>query len=305
MSSNVFGKLDSTEKELESDLFISVVVPTFNRATIIPATLRSLSAQRYRNFEVVIVDDGSEDQTEAVVRSLADPRQRYIRIPHAGACAARNAGIERAAGAVICFVDSDDTLAPGFLAAVAKAFRNSAVTHVSTNCVMTREFVRDGQAISVKPVEMPDAVDPLELVTYRKKVPLGTGMCFRTERFRGRVAWDECFPIMEEVDFFIQLFRISPNGYRYLPEKLFSYRQRHNSDGVCSNVSYAEIAETCELFYRKHSDHPLLREPIRTHLDMKAIYLAMAEREARGELAHHMYRYFPEFAPATVVGGAL
>jgi glycosyltransferase involved in cell wall biosynthesis len=86
---------------------VSVVIPTYNRARLLPAALDSVLAQTYRNWEIVVVDDGSTDDTEAVVGRYGDV-VRYVRQPNGGVGAARNTGIRHAQGDLIAFLDSDD-----------------------------------------------------------------------------------------------------------------------------------------------------------------------------------------------------
>ena len=89
---------------------VSVVIPTFNRAYCLPIAIGSLQQQTYQDWEAVVVDDGSTDDTEATVKRLAeaDPRIRYHRRKNGGVSAARNTGLELAEGAWIGFLDSDD-----------------------------------------------------------------------------------------------------------------------------------------------------------------------------------------------------
>jgi glycosyltransferase involved in cell wall biosynthesis len=86
---------------------VSVLIPTFNRAALLKAAVASVLAQTFRDFEVVVVDDGSTDETAEVVRSFGDC-VRYVPIPHAGPVRARNAGLESARGEYLCLLDSDD-----------------------------------------------------------------------------------------------------------------------------------------------------------------------------------------------------
>ena len=92
---------------------LSVVIPAYNRAPTIAATIESVLRQTRPVLEVVIVDDGSTDATADVVRSFEDPRVRLISQANRGVSAARNAGIAAAAGDHIGFVDSDDLWLPG------------------------------------------------------------------------------------------------------------------------------------------------------------------------------------------------
>ena len=90
----------------------TVVIPLYNRADIICQTLKSVLAQSFADFEVIVVDDGSADSPAEVIASLGDDRIRYIRQQNAGGGAARNLGISEARGRYIAFLDSDDTFEP-------------------------------------------------------------------------------------------------------------------------------------------------------------------------------------------------
>jgi glycosyltransferase involved in cell wall biosynthesis len=98
---------------MESGL-VSVVVPTYNRAYCICRAIDSVRAQTYSNWEVVIVDDGSKDDTAAVISSKYgdDPRVRYIYQANTGVTGARNKGIRESRGDYVAFLDSDDVWKP-------------------------------------------------------------------------------------------------------------------------------------------------------------------------------------------------
>ena len=88
---------------------VSVVIPTYNRASLLPRALRSVLAQTYQDIEIIIVDDASTDDTKKHVESFSDPRIHYIRHDcNRGAAVARNTGIKVARGRLIAFQDSDD-----------------------------------------------------------------------------------------------------------------------------------------------------------------------------------------------------
>src|ERR1700741_4506685 len=90
---------------------VSVVIPTYNRALLIRQAIDSVLRQTFSDFEIIVADDGSTDDTEAVVRSYGD-RIRYLRVPHGGISHPRNAGMAAARGRYFTFLDSDDLLYP-------------------------------------------------------------------------------------------------------------------------------------------------------------------------------------------------
>ena len=96
--------------------FFSVVVPVWNRHDTIRRCLDSVLAQDFLDFEVVAVDDGSDDDSVAIMETYTDPRLRIVRLPaNQGVCAARNAGTAAARGRWIVSLDSDDSMEPGAL----------------------------------------------------------------------------------------------------------------------------------------------------------------------------------------------
>ncbi len=98
--------------------FFSVIICTFNRARLLPRALDSVLAQTETSWEAVVVDDGSRDETHAIVRRYADefPNVRYLYHANRGLSPSRNVGIAAAAGEFVTFLDSDDWYLPEHLA---------------------------------------------------------------------------------------------------------------------------------------------------------------------------------------------
>ncbi len=101
---------------------ISVVIPAYNSQGTIERAVRSALTQDYDPIEVIVVDDGSEDRTAEVVRSIADGRIRLVRQPNAGPAAARNRGIGESRGEFVAFLDADDEWIPVHLTSCMKIF---------------------------------------------------------------------------------------------------------------------------------------------------------------------------------------
>ncbi len=109
------------------DVLVSIIVPAFNAAATVAATLRSVCGQTHENLEIIVVDDGSTDETAEIVAAIAanDPRVRLVRQTNRGLVSARNAGIEAARGKFIAPVDADDLWHPEKIEAQLAAMRSA------------------------------------------------------------------------------------------------------------------------------------------------------------------------------------
>ncbi|MBL0309836.1 MAG: glycosyltransferase [Bacteroidetes bacterium] len=88
--------------------FFSIIIPTYNRADLIGKAIQSIVTQTYSDWELIVIDDGSKDNTKDVVVGFNDPRIKYVWQQNQERCEARNNGIKLAQGKYICFLDSDD-----------------------------------------------------------------------------------------------------------------------------------------------------------------------------------------------------
>lgn len=115
--------------------FVSVIVPAFNEEMVIEATVRSLLASDYQNFEIIVVDDGSVDRTSEVVReNFADePRVRLFTEPNAGKANALNFGLRYATGEIVIALDADTVFAPQTIGALAHRFYDRQIGAVAGN----------------------------------------------------------------------------------------------------------------------------------------------------------------------------
>src|SRR5690349_2852214 len=102
-----------------AEALVSVVIPTFNRAYCIAQTIDSALAQTHENIEVLVVDDGSKDNTAELIaeKYKREPRVRYLPQKNQGVAAARNYGLSAARGEYIALLDSDDLWLPWKIAA--------------------------------------------------------------------------------------------------------------------------------------------------------------------------------------------
>ena len=99
---------------MKSNLLVSIIIPAYNTSEYIGGMLQCVCQQTYKNIEVIVVDDGSTDNTREVVKKVMKKNDfiRLIELSHGGVSAARNTGIEQARGEKIFFWDSDDSMEP-------------------------------------------------------------------------------------------------------------------------------------------------------------------------------------------------
>lgn len=95
--------------------FFSIIIPTYNRADKLDIPIKSLLNQQFKNWELIIIDDGSTDDTNILIQAYSSNKIHYFYQQHQGRSAARNLGISKARGTYICFQDSDDEYLPNHL----------------------------------------------------------------------------------------------------------------------------------------------------------------------------------------------
>ncbi len=224
---------------------VSVVVPTHNRRVSLRRTLHSVLEQQGVTFEVLVVDDGSGDGTSAAVASCSDPRVSITTLsPARGVSAARNAGLARARGRWVAFLDDDDLWAPLKLARQLCALRHSTDHHWA--CTGALHFDPSIAVVGYVRPPTPDTVG--ERIRRFNAIPGGgSGIMVSTATARRLRGFDERISLLADWDFNIRLSRISPPAV--IDEALIGY-QRHSDSMINDPASHLR-----ELAYldRKHS----------------------------------------------------
>ncbi len=206
----------------EKNPTVSVIIPTYNRAHLIGRAIQSVLNQTYQDFEVIVVDDGSIDNTEKIVKSFNDPRIRYIRHEkNKGAAAARNTGIRAARGKYIAFQDSDDEWLSEKLEKQMKIFEN-APAEVGVVYTDVWRITGDKKRYFYSPEIMPeDGIIYEQALDYRvMNIGIQTAL-IKKEVFDKAGMFDEKIPRFIDLEFFI---KVSKHYYFYhIGEPLVNY----------------------------------------------------------------------------------
>ena len=225
---------------------LSVLLPTYNRAKLVGKAIASVLAQTYGDFELLVLDDGSEDDTDHVVNGFADPRLRYLRLVHRGAAAAENVGLSRARGRFVAFLDDDDEWLPEKLQVQVAAFADQPA---STGVVYTARWLLRHGRVAYGP--SPDILRKggwihSEIVARRTFVPLVCAMV-RRECFDVVGGFDEDLPTSNDYDLWIRMSRLY--RFEHIPRALVRV---HATPGSLSTTP-ARIVEARRKLLAKHA----------------------------------------------------
>ncbi|MDJ0555185.1 MAG: glycosyltransferase [Microcoleaceae cyanobacterium MO_207.B10] len=202
---------------------VSVIIPTYNNADYIQSAIESVLGQTYTVYEIIVVDDGSTDNTYQVLEPYLD-KVKYIYQENQGAAKARNRGIEISQGEFIAFLDADDFFLPEKLAAQIGCFaEDSTLTMVQTGW----RFV-DEKGNTIKDVEPWQNAQELDLENWLMwQATLPSAMMFRSEWLKVNGGFDPRY-IPEDLEIVLRL-ALSGGKTTWLEKVCVCYRQRNSS----------------------------------------------------------------------------
>ncbi|MEO5357367.1 MAG: glycosyltransferase [Nitrospirae bacterium YQR-1] len=229
---------------------ISIVIPTYNRGELIKETLESVLSQTYQNFEVIIVDDYSEDATESIVKNFKENRIRFLHseVRHVIA-ASRNQGIRAAKGELIAFVDSDDLWFSDKLEKQLDAFAsNKDILVISSNAIFFPGYknpvfdYKENKIVSFK--DMADA-----------NIVVNSSTIIKKEVVEAIGYQDENMKAIEDFDYWLRLLRYKDRCILTLKDVLVKYRfHGGNISPSSGNMPYMKEFGYVEYALRKHLD---------------------------------------------------
>ena len=230
----LFVKGDELEMvEAKNNPTVSVVIPTYNRAHLVGRAIQSVLNQTYQDFELIIVDDASTDNTEEMVKSIDDERLRYIRHEENSgtSVAPRNTGIKAARGEYIAFLDSDDEWLPQKLEKQIDKF-NSVSSDVGLVCCgyacingKTGETLRE---------YMPTEGGDVFRLIVERNIPGSPTVLIRKECFKKAGLFDTEFLSLQDWDMWIRIAKYYK--FDFIPEVLAKYCVHDKRGSV--NVGY-------------------------------------------------------------------
>jgi len=201
---------------------VSVIIPVYNGATYLAATLESVLAQTHPLHEIIAIDDGSTDSSPEILRSFGT-RLRTVRQPNRGVAAARNAALAQASGDLICFLDQDDLWPADRTRVMVEALQSNPEFELATGRV----------EILYQRAEPPDPLAHQSVV--HREYLLGS-LCVRSSLFRKLGPFNTAIGYADDTDFWARRIEAGTRNL-YLEQVTLIYRLHAGNTSFDDNVS--------------------------------------------------------------------
>lgn len=239
----------------------SIILPTYNRAYVLWRAVESVLAQVEARWELLVVDDGSTDDTRRLMEEFNDPRIRVLTTENRGPSAARNLGWRMTHAPYVAYLDSDNTWHPEFLSTMLDAIQ-SHPTKVLWYCGQhTTLWRRNVDGYWTVEQEQDDLRAQYSVDEVLQLKGADTNCIVHKRGLLAEIGgWDEACGWLEDWDFFARSITRYPAGVHWVPRVLVRYRQVHGpgADGLCATtVQDSERNRACwQYIIDKWRQHP-------------------------------------------------
>lgn len=249
------------------DDLVSVIIPVYNRENTIQRAINSVLCQTYINLELLVIDDGSTDQTIEIVSSYRDERVRLIcQMEHVGANKARNIGIANAKGEYIAFQDSDDEWLPDKL-----MIQMNYMKKYAFDACYSSYYCHHDNRITIIPLDYENRVKYEKCIkeVLREGNSIGTPTMILHKKVLDKLhekAFDEELPRLQDYDFAIRIAKHIPIGYIDKP-LLHAYK---STNSISNNID--SLHKAIPLLMKKHGNFLDVKSLFDVTLDSRAFH---------------------------------
>ncbi len=206
--------LEQRNAKQDDFVLISIIMPTFNRGHLVKKAISSVFSQTYKNWELIIVDDASSDETSILLNGYEDPRIKYIRNQkNRGANYCRNLGVKIAKGKYLTFLDSDNYWENNKLEIQLKRI---AATQEDVGFVFCKQMVYEDGKAKLIPQE-DDLENDLNHIMYWRNIVDTNTVLMKRECFEKAGGFDEKMPRIQDWEFFFRVLNICHYKALYTP----------------------------------------------------------------------------------------
>ncbi|MGA2914821.1 MAG: glycosyltransferase family 2 protein [Sedimentisphaerales bacterium] len=225
---------------------VTVIIPTYNRCNLLTEAINSVLAQSYKDFELLVIDDGSTDDTRQTVAEIKDDRIKYFHKNNGGVSSARNLGIKNARGEFICFLDSDDLWPNNFLRIMTDRLQND-FQYGAAYCMRTL-LLKSG---STRPAYQKEFFSSGQITQklFLKTFIQTSAICFRKRILEG-IFFDESLTNGEDADVWLRVS--TRTKFLSVPNIQIIYRPQVTlPDSPAFNAMCCNRVRVLERFYFK------------------------------------------------------
>lgn len=248
----------------------SIIIPTYNRPAMLRRALKSVAAQTYKDFEVIVIDDCSPVPTE-LPSDLGIAHLQLIRHEkNKGPAAAYNTGIASAKGQFISILDDDDEYHPDFLTRTAQAFHSHPEGDWCWTSIKVIDYGVTGSSSQPEESIFPEKYEnDADLFFDAISIGNGFGFTVRAACYRNLGAYDESFKVAEDAEF---IYRLLANGARpiVIPDQLVTVHN-HEQDRMTALGNDEGRFKDCERIIEIYGDfirkYPKIEKRLRLHMD--------------------------------------
>ena len=214
---------------------VSVIIPTYNREEVLPRAIKSVLNQIFKDFELVIVDDGSTDNTKDVVKNFNDDRVKYFYQKNQGVSAARNLGIKKARGKYIAFLDSDDEWLPEKIEKQISLFKNNtSLDFIGCKRIVVNNKKEYKEKIDFNKEEVSSKkYFKLSLKGNLRTVCLTSGLVVKRKIIEKVGFFDKNLPSGQDLDMWWRIFE-KGGKFDFVDDYLYKYYE-DNNDSLSSS----------------------------------------------------------------------
>lgn len=223
---------------------VSIVIPCYNGASTVIEAIQSALDQTYKDIEVIVVDDGSTDDSSNIIQKLiaSEPKISLYHQKNRGLSAARNYGLSHARGEYVIFLDADDKLKNTYVALATSYYSN----HPKTSIVYSNMelFERETGLLPLM---------PFEIRSFLRQNCIPAFAMVRTEQIKAIGGFDETVMLCEDWECWMHLLKIFGGEVYRIEEPQYFYRKRNTEDSILDrNTSEKKVNEVSVYVFLKH-----------------------------------------------------
>lgn len=234
--------MKQTTEDNENEILFTVVIAVKNRSIELHRAFLSLQNQSYKKFDVVVVDDNSDEDLKIVTEKFKSLGINLIKNQKNGANSARNIGVKAAKGKYICFLDSDDIFLEDKLELVAKVIANKEYDVIISSLLVWRNEKR----IQIRPNRKPYKNESIDEYFFVSDERMQTSSFIIKRELCAKVKWNENLAKIQDPDFIIRILGTEGVQFKFIEKPLAVLYDLYNPERISSNNHTRNINEWLE-----------------------------------------------------------